>query len=115
MMMNIKITTLRDVVLYSLTDRYEHFKWTDASIFSVVEMVPIFWRNLLHSPFYLEDGGSSLQDPLEEGEKLESKASGNCNCKSKKWAFISAPLVALQDGLFVIPMPDLAHSPVPLL
>lgn len=83
MMMNIKITTFRDVVVCSFTDRYEHFKWTGASIFSVVEMVPIFWRNLLHSPFYLEDGGSSHQDPLEEGEKLESKPIGTVIVKAK--------------------------------
>lgn len=80
--MNIKIVTFRDVVLCSLIDRCQHFKGTGASIFNVVEMVPIFWRNLL-SPFYLEDGGSSHQDPWEEGENLESKPIGSVIIKAK--------------------------------
>jgi hypothetical protein len=57
-------------------------KGLDASIFSVVEMVSIFWRNLL-SPFYLEDGDISHQDPWEEGEKLEPKPIGSVIVKAK--------------------------------
>jgi hypothetical protein len=90
-------------MLCSLVGRYQHYKGSGASVFSAEGLVPIFWKNLL-SPFYLEDGSSRSPRSLRGGRGVGIKANRNCDCKSKKWAFISTPIFTLQEALFVIPV-----------
>jgi hypothetical protein len=108
MIMNIKITTFRDVTLCSLMDRYLHFKGTGAFIISVEEIVPIFWRNL-QPPFYLEDGGSRSQRSFGGVRKVGGLPVGAVTVKAK-----NGPLLVPSTYITAY-QPNWAYSSLPVL